>query len=270
LPGQVKRADQRERRLREAGGRDAPRPRTLSSTAARERRDVVGPIAQRRQIDAHGREPAIEVAAESDGRGRRRRSRAARWRQTNRGRDRHAVDAHLAVARDARQLRLRRGAQLGDVVQVERAAARRGDAAVGGTDSRSVARRAAGRRAGDRPLAASPSAQSRRHTAPTAPAALVQLAGDRFDARARLGGDERAASSARRGDQFLDAHDRRERPVSSTAPRWPVNRAALASASMKWICHGLTRFERSGYSFAPSPTEGDEACSDDEVIASRQ
>ena len=42
----------------------------------------------------------------------------------------HAADADFAVARDPRQLRLRRRAQLGDAMQVERPATRRGDAAV--------------------------------------------------------------------------------------------------------------------------------------------
>ena len=73
----------------------------------RERRHIVGAIAQRRQIDAHRRQAAVEIAAEAmrvdvgvDA-GRR------AGDQANRGGDRRAVDADLAVARDARQLRLR-------------------------------------------------------------------------------------------------------------------------------------------------------------------
>ena len=109
------------------------------------------------------------------------------------GGDGLAVDAHLAVARNPRQPRLRRGAQFGNIVQEQRAAARRRDAAVGATGSRSVGAvgQQARRTAGDRRWPESRRRRTPSRTVPRPDRPLVQLASDTLNRGARFRSDQR-------------------------------------------------------------------------------
>ena len=163
--------------------------------------------------------------------------------KAQRGRDRHAVEADLAIARDPRQLRLRRGAQLGDVVQVQGPAARRGDAAVGGHRFQ-IGRRLRQRLAEQQAVDAGGIAGIARHgheRRGRRAAAPVQFARDRPDAGAGLPGDEDAALECRAApDQFLHARDRR-RSANELDGALIGALEALGSCldKHKWICHSL-------------------------------
>ena len=157
--------------------------------------------------------------------------------------DRHAVDAHLAVSGDPRQLCLSGGSQLGDAVQVEGPAARRRDGAVGG-DRFEVRRQVRRGLPEQQPI-------DTRRVAGVAvhghkwrrgrPSALMELAGNAFHIRTRLCRDERAAVE-RRGapDQLLYAHDcRRAARELHRALGGPNEPRSSRIGQDKWICHGL-------------------------------
>ena len=254
--------DERERRLRERAGLAARRSaQRFFEEARRDHRHVLLAVAQRRQIDADGREPAEQIGAEpvrvDVGVDRRRRA----GDEANVGRDRLAVERHFAVARDAREARLDRRGQLGHVLQEQRAAARRGDAAVACDRfeigwRRRDRRRAEGstRRTGAArcATASAPSHSTTTYRRGRATTSRVQLARDGFDVRAALGREEHA-DVERRGaaNQLLHARDRRRmadelectgRLLAEAGVRSPggcllERRRSGARAAHQCVCH---------------------------------
>ena len=104
-------------------GRQAELRRELLHEHPRERLDVVDPLAQRRQVDAHDVEPVIEVGAELPGRDPLGEVGIGGGDEAHVDRD-LAVRAHgadLAVLDHPQELRLERERQLGDLVEEERA-----------------------------------------------------------------------------------------------------------------------------------------------------
>ena len=226
---------ERERRLRE-------RPRTKPLLRADmfdqthgENRHILRAIAQRRHVDADRAQAPMEIGAEPvrvhvgiDSRCRARNDRASRSRR--------ACDrSDFAVARDAREARLNRGGQLGDILQKQRASACGGDLAV--ARHRFQIRRRIGDGAPNSSRSTRPGSPSPHSTMTNAavgmPASRVQIAHDRIDRRSALGGDQYAAVQVRgAADEFPNPRDRgRFSQQLQRARRRPLVSSGRAPAS---------------------------------------
>ena len=148
--------------------------------------------------------------------------------------DRLAVEPHFAVTRDAREPRLHGRRELGDVLQEQRAAARRGDLAVSRNHSRSPgavsgagAKQQARRAARDRPTRSRPG-----RTAPRRGACARAVRARRSSTSAPRSATSRtppSASAARRTSSWTRAIAA-ERPTSSSGVGEDLTSRARASA----------------------------------------
>ena len=162
--------------------------------------------------------------------------------QAERGGDGLAVDAHFAVARDAREARLHGRGKLAGVAEEERPAARRREqtAGRGGLEIRRRDRALAEER-GVEPFDAAVDDDERRgRRAP----ACVQLARNRLGIDAALGDNQDAAVERRRApDEFLQAaDDRGSTDELQCARRCPRETGRSCAGEGQGVCHGLDRY----------------------------